>query len=98
MVIKQFIMHDSLFVLFQVIAFICGMIVIVLLTLALFSSDWLMAEGWRQGLFSHCIGDNPPTPLPFNVQNLGPDCYEARDAGISIIKLLILINIFNVDF
>lgn len=79
----------------KVIAFICGMIVIVLLILALISSDWLMAEGWRQGLFSHCIGENPPTPLPFNVQNLGPDCYEARDAayikvaaGLCIIALI----------
>lgn len=45
------------------------------------STDWLMATGWRQGLFSHCIGENAPTPLPFNVQNLGPDCYKARDAS-----------------
>uniref|UniRef100_A0A1B6ECW6 Transmembrane protein 47 n=1 Tax=Clastoptera arizonana TaxID=38151 RepID=A0A1B6ECW6_9HEMI len=73
-------MADSHNPIAQVIAFICGLIVIVLLILALVSTDWLMSEGWRQGLFSHCIGEAAPTPLPFNVQNLGPDCYKARDA------------------
>ncbi|RZF38696.1 hypothetical protein LSTR_LSTR011006 [Laodelphax striatellus] len=64
----------------KVIAFICGLMVIGLLLLALLSADWLMAAGWRQGLFTHCIGENSPTPLPFNVPNQGPDCYKARDA------------------
>lgn len=63
------------------IAFICGLIVIVLLVLALVSTDWLMAVGWRQGLFTHCIGENAPTPLPFNVPNVGPGCQKARDTS-----------------
>lgn len=50
--------------------------------LALISNDWLIAEGWRQGLFSHCIGENAPTPLPFNVPERDPQCYPARDEGI----------------
>ena len=50
--------------------------------MTLTSSDWLIAEGWRQGLFSHCIGENAPTPLPFNVQEREPECYPARDEGI----------------
>jgi hypothetical protein len=64
----------------QVIAFICGIIVVILMIMALASTDWLMAAGWRQGLFIHCIGDDAPTPLPFNIQD-PPDCYQARDVG-----------------
>jgi len=64
----------------QVIAFICGLIVIILMIMALASTDWLMAAGWRQGLFIHCIADDAPTPLPFNVAD-PPDCYPARDVG-----------------
>jgi hypothetical protein len=63
-----------------VIAFICGLIVIILMIMALASTDWLMAAGWRQGLFIHCIADDAPVPLPFNVQD-PPDCYQARDVG-----------------
>ncbi|XP_011503439.1 PREDICTED: p53 apoptosis effector related to PMP-22 isoform X2 [Ceratosolen solmsi marchali] len=62
----------------QVIAFICGMIVILLMIMGLASTDWLMALGWRQGLFIHCIEEDAPTPLPFNM----PDpagCYQARN-------------------
>ncbi|KAK6620440.1 hypothetical protein RUM44_006841 [Polyplax serrata] len=62
--------------------------------MALGSSDWLMAEGWRQGLFAHCIEEKAPTPLPFNVID-PPDCYAARDvayiraaAALCIITLL----------
>ncbi|XP_065206596.1 transmembrane protein 47-like isoform X1 [Planococcus citri] len=65
----------------KVIALVCGLIVIVLMIMTLTSSDWLIAEGWRQGLFSHCIGENAPTPLPFNVQERDPECYPARDEG-----------------
>ncbi|XP_071446768.1 transmembrane protein 47 isoform X2 [Hetaerina americana] len=64
----------------KVIAFICGLIVIILMIMALASTDWLMAAGWRQGLFIHCIGENAPTPLPFN-QQAPPDCYQARDVA-----------------
>ncbi|XP_014254134.1 transmembrane protein 47 isoform X2 [Cimex lectularius] len=79
----------------KVIAFICGLMVMVLLVLALVSNEWLMAAGWRQGLFSHCIGETAPTPLPFNVKNQAPDCYKARDvayikiaAGLCIVALV----------
>ncbi|KAF6209103.1 hypothetical protein GE061_014846 [Apolygus lucorum] len=79
----------------KVIAFICGFMVIVLLVLALVSNDWLMALGWRQGLFYHCIGEHAPTPLPFNVKAAVPGCYGARDvtyikvaAGLCIVALV----------
>lgn len=65
----------------QVIALICGLIVIVLMLMTLTSTDWLLSAGWRQGLFSHCIAPNAPTPLPFNVPNNGPDCYPTREVG-----------------
>jgi hypothetical protein len=64
----------------KVIAFICGLIVIILMIMALASTDWLMAAGWRQGLFIHCIADDAPMPLPFNVLD-PPDCYPARDVA-----------------
>ncbi|KAK0081753.1 hypothetical protein PV326_007506, partial [Microctonus aethiopoides] len=64
----------------KVIAFICGIIVIILMIMGLASTDWLMAVGWRQGLFAHCIEEGAETPLPFNVIT-GPGCYQARDAG-----------------
>lgn len=64
----------------QVIAFICGVIVILLMIMGLASTDWLMALGWRQGLFAHCIDEEAPTPLPFNMPD-PPGCYQARDVG-----------------
>ncbi|KAH0561548.1 transmembrane protein 47 isoform X2 [Cotesia glomerata] len=64
----------------QVIALVCGIIVILLMIMGLASADWLMAVGWRQGLFTHCIADGADTPLPFNVV-AEPGCYSARDVG-----------------
>ncbi|XP_064549180.1 transmembrane protein 47 isoform X1 [Drosophila montana] len=64
----------------KVIAFICGVIVVVLMVMALASTDWLMAAGWRQGLFVHCIEDDSMPPLPFNIQD-PPGCYWTRDIG-----------------
>lgn len=63
----------------KVIAFICGIIVIVLMIMALTSTEWLLAAGWRQGLFVHCVTIEAEPPLPFNiVADVG--CYESRDA------------------
>ncbi|KAH8277322.1 hypothetical protein KR026_009114, partial [Drosophila bipectinata] len=64
----------------KVIAFICGVIVVVLMIMALASTDWLMAADWRQGLFVHCIEDDSVPPLPFNIQD-PPGCYWTRDIG-----------------
>ncbi|KAJ8984925.1 hypothetical protein NQ317_012175 [Molorchus minor] len=65
----------------RVIAFICGLIVIILMIMGLASTDWLMAAGWRQGLFMHCIEQDAPQPLPFNMVD-PPGCYQSRDAGL----------------
>ncbi|KAH8395858.1 hypothetical protein KR215_006784 [Drosophila sulfurigaster] len=78
----------------KVIAFICGVIVVVLMIMALASTDWLMAAGWRQGLFVHCIEEDSMAPLPFNIQD-PPGCYWTRDiayikatAALCIITLI----------
>lgn len=71
----------KVYVLFQVIALICGILVVVLMALGLGSADWLMAAGWRQGLFAHCIEPDAPTPLPFNLIEQ-PGCYRSRDVGM----------------
>jgi len=55
--------------------------------MGLASTDWLMALGWRQGLFAHCIEEGAPTPLPFNMPD-PPGCYPARDSGTLSILLL----------
>ena len=66
----------------QVIAFICGLIVLLLMALALASSDWLISDGWRQGLFAHCTEDDAGRPLPFDLP-FEPGCHRARDVGMS---------------
>lgn len=77
----------------QVIAFICGVIVVFLMFLALTSTDWLMAESWRQGLFVHCIEEDYTPPLPFNLQD-PPGCYPSRDAAyIKITAALCIITL-----
>lgn len=48
--------------------------------MGLASTDWLMAAGWRQGLFMHCIDEGAQRPLPFNVDH-PPGCYQSRDVG-----------------
>jgi len=78
----------------KVIAFICGIIVIFLMTLCLASSNWLTAEKFRQGLWEFCIDEDAPKPLPFNIDE-GPGCYSGRSVGyirvaavLSVITLL----------
>lgn len=50
------------------------------MVMALASTDWLMAAGWRQGLFVHCIEEDIMPPLPFNLHD-PPGCYPSRDVG-----------------
>lgn len=74
----------------QVIAFICGFIVVILMVLALTSTDWLMAEGFREGLFLHCIEDGAVPPLPFGLEGQ-PGCYASRDVGMYTFLLFFLL-------
>lgn len=62
----------------KVIAFICGIIVVLLMVMALTSTDWLITTDWRQGLFVHCISNEPQLPLPFNLQQ-EVGCHDSRD-------------------
>jgi hypothetical protein len=64
----------------KVIAFICGFIVIVLMIMALTSTDWLLSAGWRQGLFVHCVSAGAERPLPFGIEAPEGGCYESRDS------------------
>lgn len=64
----------------KVFAFICGLIVILLMILCLASSNWLVAHKFRQGLWEQCVEEDAPLPLPFGL-NVKPGCYVARTVG-----------------
>lgn len=64
----------------KVIAFICGLIVLLLMILCLASPDWLLADRFRQGLWVHCISQDAPLPLPFNLTERG-GCFSVRSVG-----------------
>lgn len=64
----------------QVIAFVCGIAVIILMTLCIASSNWLTADKYRQGLWEFCVDDGAALPLPFDI-NVEPGCYPGRDVG-----------------
>lgn len=89
------IIYTTILSFLQVIALICGLIVIVLMLMALTSTDWLLSAGWRQGLFSHCIAVNAPTPLPFNVPNYGPECYPTREVGTCFTRVNVTVGNFS---
>ncbi|KAL3251564.1 hypothetical protein MRX96_055086 [Rhipicephalus microplus] len=78
----------------KVFAFICGLIVILLMILCLASSNWLIAHKFRQGLWEQCVEEDAPLPLPFGL-NVKPGCYVARTvayiqaaAALCVITLL----------
>ncbi|GFQ65138.1 transmembrane protein 47 [Trichonephila clavata] len=79
----------------KVIAFICGLIVILLMILCLASSNWLTAEKFRQGLWEQCVDNGAMQPLPFELK-VKPGCYPARKvpyiqwaAALCVITLLL---------
>ena len=72
---------------FQVIAFLCGALALALLVMCLASTDWLMTQGFRQGLFLHCIEGGAEQPLPFGLKD-GVGCYPVRDECKSLFDIL----------
>merc|ERR1719228_1281623 len=62
----------------KVIAFTCCFITVILMVAA--TSDWMLAEGWREGLFMQCISAGAPTPLPFDMPEEA-GCSAARSAS-----------------
>ncbi|KAH8040547.1 hypothetical protein HPB51_011243 [Rhipicephalus microplus] len=82
------------YIITMVFAFICGLIVILLMILCLASSNWLIAHKFRQGLWEQCVEEDAPLPLPFGL-NVKPGCYVARTvayiqaaAALCVITLL----------
>merc|ERR1711892_1582248 len=64
----------------KVIAFTCCFITVILMTAATSTADWMIAEGWREGLFMQCISAGAPTPLPFDMPEEA-GCGVARSAS-----------------
>ncbi|XP_045136676.1 SH3 and multiple ankyrin repeat domains protein 1-like [Portunus trituberculatus] len=81
----------------QVIALVCGIITAFLMVLALASSDWLLAVGWRQGLFEHCVEQGAPKPLPFQI-NAEPGCHPARDEPYIMASAALCVICLLLDF
>merc|ERR1712168_560913 len=64
----------------KVIAFTCCFITVILMVAATSTADWMMAEGWREGLFMQCIEEGAPTPLPFDMPEQA-GCGAVRSAS-----------------
>merc|ERR1719184_392543 len=64
----------------KVIAFTCCFITVILMVAATSTADWMLAEGWREGLFMQCISAGAPTPLPFEMAEEA-GCTVARSAS-----------------
>jgi len=64
----------------KVIAFTCCVITVILMLGATSTADWMMAEGWREGLFVQCVSEGAHLPLPFGIEpEVG--CSAARTSG-----------------
>merc|ERR1711892_142864 len=64
----------------KVIAFTCCFITVILMVAATSTADWMLAGGWREGLFMQCISAGAPTPLPFDMPEEA-GCGVARSAS-----------------
>jgi len=64
----------------KVIAFTCCFITVILMVAATSTADWMLSEGWREGLFMQCINAGAPTPLPFGMAEV-VGCSDARSAS-----------------
>lgn len=64
----------------KVIAFTCCFITVIVMVAATSTADWIIGEGWREGLFSVCVAPNAHLPLPFGIpEEVG--CTKARSVG-----------------
>ena len=53
-----------------------------ILTTATSSSSWIIADGFNEGLFVTCIGEDAPSPLPFNMDYIDVGCGKKRPSEI----------------
>merc|ERR1712112_51498 len=81
----------------KVIAFTCCVITCIILVAATSTADWMLAEGWREGLFQQCISEGAALPLPFEMTpEVG--CRSARTAGyLGACAALVIIGLIT-DF
>jgi len=65
----------------EVIAFTCCLPTVFILTTATSSSSWIIADGFNEGLFVTCIGEDAPSPLPFDMDYIDVGCGKKRPRG-----------------
>merc|ERR1711962_942203 len=81
----------------KVIAFTCCVITVILMVGATSTSDWMVTDEWREGLFMQCINENAKAPLPFGMKP-EPGCTKARSTSyLRGCAALCIIGVF-IDF
>eukprot|EP00096_Caligus_rogercresseyi_P008747 TRINITY_DN282_c0_g1_i3.p1 TRINITY_DN282_c0_g1~~TRINITY_DN282_c0_g1_i3.p1 ORF type:complete len:364 (-),score=126.70 TRINITY_DN282_c0_g1_i3:488-1579(-) len=81
----------------KVIAFVCTFITTFLMIGACSTSDWVVSEGWHEGLFVQCADKGALTPLPFDAENI-LGCQKAHNVGyLRGVAALVIIVVFT-DF
>jgi hypothetical protein len=77
----------------KVIAFTCCFFTVILMVAATATADWMIGEGWREGLFAKCIIPPAPRPLPFDMEEEA-GCSQARPASyIRGVAALVIIGL-----
>uniref|UniRef100_A0A6G1SBD5 Uncharacterized protein n=1 Tax=Aceria tosichella TaxID=561515 RepID=A0A6G1SBD5_9ACAR len=83
------------------VAFMCSIVIFILMSVCLMSSYWITADGFRQGLLYLCIEETSsisraqyePLPFDLNKEELAPGCYPNRDvAYLKICTIFCLIT------
>ncbi len=65
------------------------------------TTEWVMSEGFREGLFEQCILVNASLPIPFtknDTERLEPKCYPAHSAGYVRASAALIIIVVLTDF
>merc|ERR1711962_319418 len=82
----------------KVIAFTCCVITVILMVGATSTSDWMVTDEGREGLFMQCINENAKAPLPFGMKP-EPGCTKARSTSyLRGCAALCIIGVFIVFF
>merc|ERR1711962_53370 len=81
----------------KVIAFTCCVITVILMVGATSTSDWMVTDEGREGLFMQCINENAKAHLPFGMKP-EPGCTKARSTSyLRGCAALCIIGVF-IDF